>query len=213
MEKDLEAKFQRNHFRRTFQRHFPSLIHNKSRNKPTMHIVIEMSAKLRRISVNKRRLYVGFIFQIADDYIVVPSFVKCQDLGHVSELSQIKKKSLPTMAKWTIKNLNAPRKSKPQYASHKKKWTKIAPLIGYCGKDLHARWTMDVKSSVMKKKVPGNLNCIVWSFLQWRRKPIAAIEVEAVSTKVINKNMQAKISRQPVEEYWITHIYVLSNII
>lgn len=55
------------------------------RNRSTVHLVMEMSPKIRQLAVNKGRLYVGFSSHSAKDYIVVPRCLKCQDLGHVSK--------------------------------------------------------------------------------------------------------------------------------
>lgn len=55
------------------------------RNRPTVHIVAEMSANLRRLAINRGRLYVGFSSHAAKDYIVVPRCLKCQDLGHIAK--------------------------------------------------------------------------------------------------------------------------------
>ena len=55
------------------------------RNRSTVHLVMEMSPKIRQLSVSKSRLYVGFSSHSAKDYIVVPRCLKCQDLGHVAK--------------------------------------------------------------------------------------------------------------------------------
>lgn len=55
------------------------------RNRTTVHVVLEMSSKIRQMAINKGRLYVGFQSLAVKDYVVVPRCLKCQDLGHVAK--------------------------------------------------------------------------------------------------------------------------------
>lgn len=55
------------------------------RDKTTVHHVVEISAKLRKILLNQKRIYVAYGSYDVKDYIVVPRCMKCQDLGHVSK--------------------------------------------------------------------------------------------------------------------------------
>ena len=54
------------------------------RNRSTVHMVFEMTARLRKDTITKGRLYVGFASHTAKDYVVVPRCHKCQDLGHIA---------------------------------------------------------------------------------------------------------------------------------
>ena len=55
------------------------------RGKSTVHHVAEVSADLRKLILNKGKLYLDFISHSVKDYIVVARCLKCQDLGHVAK--------------------------------------------------------------------------------------------------------------------------------
>mgnify|MGYP000683972697 CR=1 FL=1 len=65
------------------------------RERPTVHVVFEISSKIRQLVINKGRLYIGFQSLSTKDYIVVPRCLKCQDLGNVAKHCKRQKSSCP----------------------------------------------------------------------------------------------------------------------
>lgn len=62
-----------------------------ARNKPIVHQVVEVSARMRHLMVQKGRLFAGFASHPVKDYVVVPRCHKCQDLGHVAKWCKAEK--------------------------------------------------------------------------------------------------------------------------
>ena len=55
------------------------------RGKSTVHHVAEVAADLRKLILNKGRVYLDFTSHSVKDYVVVARCMKCQDLGHVAK--------------------------------------------------------------------------------------------------------------------------------
>ena len=68
-----------------FSQNFRLRFKTGRRDRATVHHVAEVSAMLRKILINKSRLYINFSAHSIKDYIVVAKCVNCQDLGHVAK--------------------------------------------------------------------------------------------------------------------------------
>lgn len=55
------------------------------RGKPTVHIVAEVQPQMRKMILNRGKLFIGFRSINIRDYVVVPRCARCQDLGHVGK--------------------------------------------------------------------------------------------------------------------------------
>lgn len=55
------------------------------RDKEVVHHVAEVTSTMRKLILQKGRLYLPFISVVAKDFIVVPRSLKCQDLGHIAK--------------------------------------------------------------------------------------------------------------------------------
>lgn len=78
-EQNFEGQMSLEEFRKEFKPRFKT----GPRDRPTVHHVVEVTAKIRREIFSRKRLYCGFRSLNVKDYIVVPRCAKCQDLGHV----------------------------------------------------------------------------------------------------------------------------------
>lgn len=55
------------------------------KGKETVHQVVEVSPVLRKLLLNRVRVYLGYTSVAVKDFLTIPRCLKCQDLGHVSK--------------------------------------------------------------------------------------------------------------------------------
>ena len=78
---NFEERMNKNEFEESFKPRFKA----GPRDRPSVHVVAEVSPKLRKDIIEKRRLYSNFQAIAVKDYLTVPRCSTCQDLGHISK--------------------------------------------------------------------------------------------------------------------------------